>query len=446
MPAVNISRYKMTKLTGCAIIQLQSLNEKRKMAEVVTLSGKMEKQLPAELVEFMQTAGLVAASQRQNLYLVGGVVRDLLLGRTNLDLDLVVEGDAIALAMRLAQITQGKVTIHTRFQTANLRWDNWSVDLATARSETYTRPGALPTVEPGSLDTDLFRRDFTINTMAIELVPSRWGRLIDLYEGRNDLKKGLIRILHENSFSDDATRIWRALRYEQRLDFKLEPDTLRLLKQNIAMLDTISADRIRHELELVLKEELPEKFIRRADELGVLAQLHPSLKGDDWLSRKFEEARKASSPDSPSVELYLALLVFRLSDKETEEFIQKLRLRKSHAQTLRDGISLKASLKALTKPALAPSRIYHLLHGLSPSALTANYLATDSPMAQQHIHLFLTKLRYAKPALTGNDLQKLGIPPGPRMKEILARLHQARLDGKVTSKQGEMEMVRGWVG
>ncbi len=414
------------------------------MAEVVNLSRKMEKQLPAGLVEFMQTAGLVAASQGQNLYLVGGVVRDLLLGRTNLDLDLVVEGDAITLAMRLQKITQGKVTVHTRFQTANLKWNNWSADLATARSETYTRPGALPTVEPGSLDTDLFRRDFTINTMAIELVPRRWGRLIDLYEGRNDLKKGLIRILHENSFSDDATRIWRALRYEQRLDFRLEPDTLRLLRQNIAMLDTISSDRIRHELELVLKEEFPEKVVRRADGLGVLAKLHPSLRGDDWLSEKFEAARQASLPDSPSVELYLALLVFRLSNEETEEFIQRLRLRRSHARTLRDSYSLKARLGELSDPVLAPSRIYRLLHGFSQSALTANYLATDSPIAKQNIHLFLTRLRYVKPALTGNDLQKMGITPGPRMKEILERLHQARLDGKVTSKQGEVEMVRGW--
>jgi len=405
----------------------------------------MEKQLPTDLVEFMQTAGLVAASQGQNLYLVGGVVRDLLLGRTNLDLDLVVEGDAISLAQRLATITQGKVTFHFRFQTAKLSWNNWSVDLATARSETYSRPGALPRVEPGLLDTDLFRRDFTINTMAIELVPSRWGRLIDLYEGRDDLEKGLIRILHENSFIDDATRIWRALRYEQRLDFKLEPDTLRLLKQNIAMLDTISGDRIRHELELILKEEFPEKALRRAEELGVLAKLHPSLKGDDWLTQKFEEARKTSSPDSPSVELYLALLTYRLSDEETEEFIQKLRLRKSHAKTLRDSHSLKARMKALAGPALAPSRIYQLLYGHSQSALTASYLASDSPTAQQHIHLFLTRLRYVKPSLTGKDLQKMGIAPGPQMKEILHQLHQARLDGKVTTKQGEVEIERGWV-
>ncbi len=409
------------------------------------LSSEIEKQLPAGLVEFMQEAGLVAAGRGQNLYLVGGVVRDLLLGRTNLDLDLVVEGDAINLAQRLADTTEAKVTIHPRFQTANLKRGRWSIDIATARSETYARPGALPTVKPGYLDTDLFRRDFTINAMAVKLVPSGWGELIDLYGGRDDLEKGLIRILHEGSFIDDSTRIWRGLRYEQRLDFKLEPKTLRLLRRDIPMLGTISGDRIRHELEIVLKEEFPEKVIRRAEKLGVLPELHPSLKGDGWLAQKFDEARKASSPNLPPVELYLALLAYRLTDDENEKLISHFRLRKSHARTMRDSHNIKARLDSLAKPDIAPSRVYHLLHGYSQSALTASYLASDSPTAKQHIQLFLTRLRYIKSSLTGNDLQKMGIAPGPRMKEILQRLLEARLDGKVTTKQGEVELMRGWM-
>ncbi|MDP2729911.1 MAG: CCA tRNA nucleotidyltransferase [Dehalococcoidales bacterium] len=413
------------------------------MVQAINLSGKIEKHLPAELVEFMQEAGLVAASQGQSLYLVGGVVRDLLLGRTNLDLDLVVEGDAASLAGRLAETTRGKTTIHRRFQTANLKWSRWSVDVATARSESYARPGALPAVKPASIETDLFRRDFTINAMAVELAPDRWVRLIDLYGGINDLERGLIRILHEKSFTDDATRIWRALRYEQRLDFKLEPETLRLLKRDVRMLDTISVDRLRNELELVLREKLPEKVLRRAEELGVLAKLHSSLKGDGWLSKKFGEAREASSPDLPPVELYLALLAYRLSDEESEKLIFRFRLGKSYAQTLRDSYHLKARLGSLADPSLAPSRIYQFLHGYSQSALNANYLASDSPTAKQHIHLFLTRLRYVKPSLTGNDLQKMGILPGPKMKEILQRLQEARLDGEVTTKQGEVELVRG---
>ncbi|MFC1966600.1 CCA tRNA nucleotidyltransferase, partial [Chloroflexota bacterium] len=243
------------------------------MAEKTNLSSKIEKQLPVELVKFMHAAGQVAASQEQGLYLVGGVVRDLLLGRTNLDLDMVVGGNAIELAQRLAGTTRGKLITHPRFNTAKLRWDTWSVDFATARSETYEKPGALPKVKPGSLASDLFRRDFTINAMAIELSHGRYGQLIDRHGGMDDLKHKLIRILHERSFIDDATRIWRGLRYEQRLDFQLEANTLKLLKRDLPMLDTISGDRIRHELELVLREEFPEKALRRATELGVLPRL-----------------------------------------------------------------------------------------------------------------------------------------------------------------------------
>ncbi|MFC2021680.1 CCA tRNA nucleotidyltransferase [Chloroflexota bacterium] len=409
------------------------------MTEIINLASEIEKQLPFELVDFMQTAGLVAASQGQSLYLVGGVVRDLLLGRPNFDLDLVVEGDAINLAQRLADIVQGKTITHPRFGTAKLKWNEWSVDVATARSETYAKPGALPSVKPGYLASDLFRRDFTINTMAIELIPDRHGQLIDLYDGRDDLNNKLICVLHERSFSDDATRIWRGLRYEQRLNFQLEPITLELLKRDIPMLDTISGDRIRHELELILKEEFPEKILTRAEELEVLPKLHPALKANAWLAEKFGQARKINFPDLTLPGLYMVLLAYRLTNEENEQLISHLRLPKSLAQTLRDTSSLKATLESLANPQLAPSRIYHLLHGYSLTAITANSLATDSPVARQHIQTFLTKLRYIRPSLT--DLKKMGIAPGPQIKEILQRLHEARLDGKVTDKKGEEGLV-----
>ncbi len=415
------------------------------MAETINLTSKIEKQLPAELVEFMQVAGLVAANQGQGLFLVGGMVRDLLLERSNLDLDLVVEGNAISLAQQLADITHGKITTHPRFNTAKLKWNNWSVDLATARFETYAKPGALPSVKPSSISDDLFRRDFTINTMAVELIPSRYGWLIDLYGGRDDLDNRLIRVLHERSFIDDATRIWRALRYEQRLDFQIEPVTLELLKRDIPMLDTISSDRIRHELELILKEESPEKVLRRAEELEVLPELHPALRGDDWLTDKFKQARKTSSPNPPSAGLYTALLAYRLTGEESEELISCLRLSKSLAQNLRDTSSLKTKVNLLADPGLPPSRIYSLLHNYSPTAITANLLACDSPVARQHMQTFITRLRYVKPALTGNDLKKMGIAPGPRMKEILQRLLEARLDGKVKTKKDEEELMKEWI-
>jgi len=415
------------------------------MTKTINLASRIEKQLPAELARFIQTAGEVAYSQGQSLYLVGGVVRDLLLGRTNLDLDLVVEGDAINLASRLAQNYPGEITTHPRFNTAKLQWNKWSVDLTTARSETYAKPGALPSVKSGSLRNDLSRRDFTINAMAIHLDPNHYGNLIDLYDGMPDLEHKLIRILHEKSFVDDATRIWRGLRYEQRLNFHLEESTLKLLKRDIPTLDTISSDRIRHELELVLKEEFPEKVLRRAEELGILQWLHPSLKSNGWLSDRFEQARQLSSPTLPPVGLYLTLLTYHLTEAEAEQLITKLRLPKSLAQTLRDTGSIKAKFKSLADPTLPPSSIYHLLHGYSSLAITANLLASDSQIVRQHIYLFLNKLRYVKPTLTGDDLQRMGITPGPRIREILNLLHEARLDGKVTSKQGEEEMVNEWL-
>ena len=415
------------------------------MPEITNLASKIEKQLPAEPVSFMRLAGEMAQSQGQNLYLVGGVVRGLLLGQTNLDLDLVLEGNAIDLARKLAEINQGKITIHPRFGTAKLQWNKWSIDLATARSETYIKPGALPSVEPGSIDSDLFRRDFTINTMAVYLNPSHYGELIDRYGGRDDLEHRLIRILHEKSFTDDATRIWRGLRYEQRLDFQLEPTTLKLLKRDIPMLDTISGDRIRHELELILNEKYPEKVLRRAEELEVLPKLHPSLKGNGWLEEKFEQARQLSSPDLPPIGLYLALMAYHLSDEANEHLISRLRLPKSLTQTLRDTNSLKTKLESLADPELDRSSIYRLLHSYCLPAIMANSLASDSSVARQHMQLFLDKLRYVKPALTGNDLKRMGVAPGPQIKEILQRLHEARLDGKVTTKRGEEDLVEGWL-
>ncbi len=431
----------------CYNLDYKSMIAMVEMAEVINLSAKVTKQLPGELVNFMQVAGEVTHRQGQKLYLVGGVVRDLLLGRTNLDLDLVIEGDAINLARELAGIKQGKILTHPRFGTAKLQWDGWSVDLTAARSETYARPGALPAVKPGSIEDDLFRRDFTINAMAIELTPGHYGQLIDLYGGRQDLEHKFIRVLHEKSFIDDATRIWRALRYEQRLNFQLEPATLQLLKRDIPYLDAISGDRLRHELELILREEYPAKILRRAVELGVLARLHPSLKGDGWLSEKFEQARQLSSPDLPSVELYLALLVYSLTGEENEQLISYLRLPKSVGQVLRDTIDLKTRVKSLADPELPPSGVYSLLHGYSLSAVMVNSIASDSPRARRNIHLFLNKLRYIKPELIGEDLKRMGVATGPGIKEILNLLLDARLDGKVNSKQDEEELVKkqlGW--
>ncbi|HEX9896544.1 MAG TPA: hypothetical protein VGA85_02645 [Dehalococcoidales bacterium] len=303
------------------------------MNEHTNLSGLIERNLPKELVALMQRVATLAARRNQQLYLVGGVVRDLLLGLPNLDLDFVVEGDAIGLVKEFAEAVDGKLTIHPMFNTATVKLDKWKVDLAMARTETYAKPGALPTVKPGTLKTDLFRRDFTINAMAICLNPEHYGELIDLYGGRDDLRSKLIRILHEKSFVDDATRIWRAIRYEQRLGFKIEPKTLKLLKHDVTMLKTVGGYRLRRELELVLKEKEPEKILVRADRLGVLKELHPALKADKWLVRKFQEARESGkiTPDT-----YLGLLTCRLNEDGITQITKYLRFSKEQMRIINE--------------------------------------------------------------------------------------------------------------
>jgi tRNA nucleotidyltransferase (CCA-adding enzyme) len=405
------------------------------------LSSQLEKYLPPPVLALAKIGGKDASELGQELYIVGGVVRDLFLGRANFDFDLVVEGDAISLARKLAKDSQAKLTVHSRFGTAKLNYPGFSLDLATARSETYSKPGALPTVKPGSLKDDLIRRDFSINAMALHLNPQRFGELIDLYNGKDDLERRLIRILHPKSFIDDATRILRAIRYEQRLGFKLEAETEKLLRHHVAMLDTISGDRIRHELELILKEDEPERALRRAEELGVISQLCPSLKGNGWLRKMFSKARQIDIRVSLPI-LYLCLLVYNLNAKENEDFVIHLNFPKNSAEAMRQTLQLKAQLHKLTNPELKPSVIYRLLHDYSAPAIQANALASESPVASQNLLLYLNKLRYVKPLLNGKDLKKMGVPSGPKIGETLNRLQIARLDGEVKTRKDEERLAQ----
>jgi tRNA nucleotidyltransferase (CCA-adding enzyme) len=409
------------------------------------LAAQMEEQLPRDLFDFLKKAGALAHERQQRLYLVGGAVRDLFLERCNLDIDLVLEGDAPKMARELAAINGAQVEVHARFGTASLAWRNRRADLATARAETYARPGALPTVSPGTIAEDLTRRDFTINAMAIELNPTHFGELIDPHGGRKDLDIRTVRVLHEKSFSDDATRIWRAVRYEQRLDFQIEPATLALIRRDINMLETITGDRIRQELELLLKEETPEKALVRLDKLGALAKISPSLRADDWLAETFATAAEECFADKPHSYLYLALLFYRLPPDETKKAISYLHFSKAVAQILRDTAAIRTKTVALSVPGLAPSEVYALVHGYHLVAIKANALGAGSETAAEHLELYMNVLRDVNPSLTGEDLLKLGVPEGPKVKEVLQKLRQAILDGKIATKKEEEEMVRGWL-
>jgi len=412
------------------------------MAKKVNLAGRIRDELPAERVDFIEAAA--AAAQESHVYLVGGIVRDLLLGHENQDIDIVIEGDAIDFAKQLAGSTGGKLTSHPEFGTSKLSWRKWSVDFTTARSEIYPSPGALPKVEPGTLSEDLARRDFTINAMAIRLDPDSFGDLIDEHDGRRDLERGLVRVLHKRSFVDDATRIWRGLRYEQRLGFRLERNTEKLVARDIPMLGTVSGDRIRHELELTLAEREPEKILFRADELNVLSALHPALRADFWLMDKFEAARTASD-GAPPPGLYLALLTYPLTSDEVEDVIARLHLPRPMTRTLRDSHHLKTELRKLGTTSLTPSDVHQILNGYSSVVITAAQLAASLPMAQRWLRVYQDELRHITTELSGDDLVKMGVPAGKSVGEVLDQLLTARLDSEVATRQDEEAIVRRWL-
>jgi tRNA nucleotidyltransferase (CCA-adding enzyme) len=407
----------------------------------MNLSRQIEGYLPRSLLELVKEISGQAAKLGQRAYLVGGVVRDLLLGYPNFDLDLVVEGDAVKLAQQVAAASHARSLAHHRFGTAKLSYEDFTIDLATARKETYTRPGALPVVTPGTLADDLTRRDFSINAMATSLDANNYGQMVDPYQGRTDLEHRLIRILHPASFSDDATRILRGVRYEQRFGFEFEARTADLLKRDIPMLDTISGDRIRHELELILKEKQPELAIKRLGELGVLARIDPSLKGDGWIAEKFDRARRLrKSAQLPS--LYFCLLVYSLTENAADRLIARLNIPAKLSRAMRDTLRLKIKLPGLDDASLKPSQIYCLLREYEPVAVQANAVATESPRTRRFLQLFLTKLRYVKTSVGGEELKQLGIPAGREMGQILELLQKAKLDGEVRTRAEEIKLAR----
>jgi len=412
---------------------------------LVNIGKEIKASIPRDILSLIKDAGELAAEGGHRLYLVGGVVRDIFLRRPNFDLDLALEGDAPSLARELAKIRNGRVVTHARFGTATFKKAEISLDLVTARSETYSRPGALPAVKPGRIDDDLFRRDFTINGMAASLEPDRFGELVDPYGGKDDLDRRFIRILHKDSFRDDPTRIWRAIRYEQRLDFNLEQETERLLRRDVFLMGKVSGDRLRHELERILEEDRPEKALRRAAELGALQQLLTSLEGNGWLARRFQAARKSSEQRKPDSGIYLALLVWRLENDDIEAFVERLRFGSEVSKALRDIPKMKQTFFALTVQRIKPSAICRLLESHRQQTIVAASLAVDSALVRRRLKHYLSRLRFVSPDLSGEDLKKMGVPQGKKLGALLGSLKEARLDGVVKTREEEEELVRKWL-
>jgi len=215
-------------------------------------------------MDIIGMVGKIADELKVPAYIVGGPVRDKLLGMPNSDLDFVVEGDGIKFAGALNKKLKGKLTVYRAFGTANIKLREKRIDIVTARKETYACPAAYPAVEPGTIKDDLFRRDFTINAMAIAVNRKNFGELVDFYNGRKDLKKGIIRVMHDKSFMDDPTRIFRAVRFAARFGFKIEPHTKKLIKEAISdkLLGEVNTGRIKKEIELLLKEKNPKKCLK----------------------------------------------------------------------------------------------------------------------------------------------------------------------------------------
>jgi tRNA nucleotidyltransferase (CCA-adding enzyme) len=399
------------------------------------------------------------------LYLVGGVVRDLLLKRKDWDLDLAVEGDGIAFARLVADRYGAGLAVFERFATARLVFqDGLKMDIATTRQESYAQPAILPTVQPASIEEDLSRRDFTINAIAVQLNPRQFGRLLDPYGGQRDLRAHTIRLLHAGSFQDDPTRIFRAIRFEQRFGFRLERTTVRQLAQAAStnLIQQLSGPRLQNEILLLFAEHDPVRAIARLAQLKLLRFLHRRLcytkkvkrvvtavpKALAWWACRFQD----SVIDRPIV--YLMALSSESSTVVVATMIRRLAFSREQAKNVSAGGSLvDRALKRLTnKGTVRRSQIFRLLADFSDEALVL--LLAKQVSAQHGVRVSLLKRhlvayvknKAVKTALTGRDLQAMGLQPGPQYKTILGQLLDARIDGMITTQVEERIFVQKQLG
>ncbi len=396
----------------------------------------LQRRLSPGVVRLLDAASGVAESRDVQVYLVGGMVRDLLLGLEPVEPDLTVTESGVDFAEALAGEVAGEVVYRSQFHTAKVLVDETIVDVAMARTERYESPGALPEVEPAHIEDDLPRRDFSINAMAVSLNRESWGELLDPLGGEADVVNRTLRVLHDASFIDDPTRILRAVRYAGRLGFELGPETRRLLTRDLAHLSHVSGDRLRHELAFILGETNAVEALLDADRLGVLSAVDPALKADPEVLGRVDW-RPAREPDLR----LLGLLLFEVSDGEPAAAIERLRLDAESTKVVRDVGAVKSVLAELARPSLRPSEVYHLLEGRAPQAIEACAVAADDPPVESRLRSYLDELRHVEPALNGNDLLGLGVPQGPVVGELLRKLLDARLDGLIASEEEERALV-----
>jgi tRNA nucleotidyltransferase (CCA-adding enzyme) len=415
------------------------------------------KKLPQEIQELVNLAADIAAGNKVAAYLVGGFVRDLILRVKNLDLDIVVEADGIKFAEDIAKTKNARVIRHRRFGTATVVVNNClKIDVTSARREIYPEPGSLPLVAPGSLSDDLARRDFTINAMAISIQGQDFGRLIDFFNGRNDIRERNIRVLHDASFIDDPTRMLRAIRFEQRYNFRIERHTLRLVQDAVfsRALAKVSPHRLRDELILALKEPFPVKCIRRMDKLVGFSFISPKLRlGKEAYSflrsidRQILWFRK-KTPKKRALDawlIYLIGLVGNMDRRDIITFVQRFGFSRGDTKRILCYKDSADKLAKKLKQKVTPSQAYKHLQPLSYEVILLLSAKYKNKILAGNISNFLNIYNGVTIHATGDDLAKLEVKPGPYYKSVLTKTLYAKLEGKVKTKKEEQEFIRGLV-
>jgi tRNA nucleotidyltransferase (CCA-adding enzyme) len=415
----------------------------------------LKERLSKPVVSLLRDIGKTADSLEYNVYAVGGFVRDIFLRFENYDIDIVIEGDGIKFARTFAAAYGCDIKVHKKFGTAILVLKNgFKVDVASARLEYYEHPAAPPKVEWSSIKLDLYRRDFTINTLAIQLNPAHWGNLIDFFGGVRDIKEKFIRILHNLSFVEDPSRIFRALRFEQRFSFRLSKLTRSLIDNAVKMnfLGSLSGRRIFSELQLLLQEDQVLLILRRLSECGLLQYIHPSIQYDARMRTLLKNIKDVLSwYDLLFIDaayerwlVYLIGIVNQLADDEVRLLCTRL-----HTNKKESAIIVTASTEAnrvqqwmLMKKSHKNSELYNELSTLPIEVCLYLMAKTQNRATKKAVSIYFTHLQNVKIHVNGDDLMRMGIQPGKIYKRILNDLHEAVLNEKVAGKKGELEYIR----
>ena len=415
--------------------------------------------LQPRIEQILSQLGQVGQEFGVDVFAVGGFVRDLLLNKQNLDVDIVVEGDGIAFAAEYARRFECRIRAHRKFGTAVLIFpDQFKIDVASARTEYYLEPGALPTVEHAPIKLDLYRRDFTINTLAIALNDNHFGELYDFFGAQRDLQEKAIRVLHNLSFVEDPTRVFRAIRFEQRLGFRIGVHTEQLLRSAVRMgfLDKIGGQRVLNELVLILKEANPLPAVLRMADLDLLTYLHPDLQLENRVKKLFASARQAidwyrllfTGETCRHWLVYFLCLIADLDRTAVAGLCQRLsvtpRLQEIFTDE-REAVHRATNLIFWRRMHASPPRsseVFSWFQSLSTEVLLYAMARSNNEQVQRCISNYFTQLRSVQIHLNGNDIKELGIPPGPVYKEILQRLLYARLDGELVNREDELNYVR----